>query len=116
MTSSRDNYEKTRQELARLIGQHQKTKVWFRRTGSSALAAAGLWIVMYNAMSDKIEVKETLAVILGAGLMWLLFIWAFFLHRKLNTITAGIRFLERKMDEFIDASAAAPEDTECSRD
>jgi hypothetical protein len=110
MTSGRDSYEKTRQEMLRLIGRHQKTRMWFRRTGSASLVAAVLWIIMYNAMSEQAAVKETLAVILGAGLMWILFIWAFFLHRKLSIITADIRILERKMAEFVHASAIPPED------
>ena len=114
MISSWDDYEKTRKELAKLIGRHRRARIWFRRTGISSLVAAALWIVMYNLAEDSITPRETLAVMLGAALMWILFIWAFFLLRKLNLITADIRRLERKMDEFAAFATNAPENAEQS--
>ncbi len=106
MSTRREEYEKARTQMAHLIRRHTRTRIWFRRTGISSLAAAALWIVMYNFSSDTLVApRETLAVILGAALMWILFTWAFFLLRKLNVITADIRRLERKMLQFaVDAS------------
>ena len=114
MNSSLDDYESTRKELAKLIGRHKRARVWFRRTGISSLVAAGLWIIMYNLTTDSITPRETLAVMLGAALMWILFIWAFFLLRKLNLITADIRRLERKMVEFAAFTSNSPENVEQS--
>ena len=114
MTMRVEEYEQTRTELARLIGRHKRTRTWFRRTGISSLIAAGLWIIMYNLASDVNAPRETLAVILGAGLMWGLFTWAFFLLRKLNVITAEIRQLERKLVQFALISSGASENVERS--
>ena len=98
MFSKTEEFEKIRKELSLLVVKHKKTRVWFWRTGISSLTAAGLWIVMYNVASEKANVKETLAIILGAALMWILFTWAFFLLRKLHVLTATIKQMERKMD------------------
>lgn len=114
MISSRDDYEKTRIELAKLIARHSRARAWFWRTGISSLVAAALWILMYNLASDTYAPKETLAVILGAALMWILFLWAFFLLRKINIITDDIRRLERKMDEFAAFAAASQKNAEQS--
>ena len=112
MISNWDDYEKTRKELATLIGKHRRARAWFWRTGISSLIAAVLWIVMYNIAADSNAPKETLAVIGGAALMWILFIWAFFLLRKLNIITSDIRRLERRMDEFAAIATGSPENVE----
>jgi hypothetical protein len=101
MFSKTDEFEKIRKELSMLVAKHRKTRVWFWRTGFSSLTAAVLWIVMYNAASEKANVKETLAIILGAALMWILFTWAFFLLRKLHILTATIKQMERKLDILI---------------
>ena len=114
MTLPAEEYEQTRTELAGLIERHKRTRNWFRRTGIASLVAAGLWIVMYNLTSDAGTPRETLAVIVGAGLMWCLFTWAFFLLRKLNGITADIRRLERKLLQFAAISAGTSENAEPS--
>ena len=101
MFSKTEEFEKIRKELSTLVAKHKKTRVWFWRTGVSSLAAAALWIVMYNVASEKANVKETLAIILGAALMWILFSWAFFLLRKLHILTAAIKQVERRMDLLI---------------
>ncbi len=108
------NYEKTRQELKNLIIRHKRTRAWFWRTGASSLVAAALWIIMYNALSDQYTLTETIAVILGATLMWLLFAWAFFLFKKLNLIIEDIRRLERKLEEFTSFSSHSPENVKQS--
>lgn len=112
MISSRDDYEKNRIELAKLIARHGRARMWFWRTGISSLIAAALWILMYNLAADNNTFKVTIAVILGAALMWILFIWAFFLLRKINIVTAEIRRLEQKMDEFATDAAESPENAE----
>ena len=108
MSTRREVFVMARTLMAILIHRDTRTRIWFRRTGISSLAAAAMWIVMYNLASDTLAPRETLAVILGAALMWILFTWAFFLLRKLNVITTDIRRLERKMLEFaMDASVSS---------
>jgi hypothetical protein len=88
-------------ELKTLLQSHHTTNIWFRRTGAAALAAAGLWILIYLFAQDNIGVKKSLAIIVGSILMWLLFVWAFFLLRKLNRITARVRRLEVQLIALI---------------
>ncbi len=101
MSSNTNEFEKTRLEMAKLIATHRRTRTWFWRTGVSSLAAAGLWLIMYSAISEKARVKETLAILVGAALMWLLFLWAFLLLRKLNRLTQRIKGLEKKIDTIL---------------
>lgn len=108
MSSNTNEFEKTRLEMAKLIASHRRTRTWFWRTGISSLAAAGLWLIMYNSISEKARVKETLAILVGAALMWILFLWAFLLLRKLNRLTLKIKGLERKIDTILRASGGSP--------
>lgn len=101
MFSKVDEFEKLRKDLSLLVAKHKKTRVWFWRTGISSLMAAVLWIIMYNVASEKATVKESLAIILGAALMWILFTWAFFLLRKLHVLTAAIKQMERQLDLLV---------------
>jgi hypothetical protein len=110
MSSSTNEFEKTRSEMASLIASHRRTRRWFWRTGLSSLAAAGLWLIMYSSISEKARIKETLAILVGAVLMWLLFLWAFLLLRKLNRLTVKIKGLERKIDAIL-STAEHPPDT-----
>ncbi len=106
MSSEVQNLEKVRSDLATLISRHRRTRAWFWRTGISSLVAAGLWIIIYQFASDNAGVKETLAIILGAALMWILFGWAFFLLRKLNLLTQEVKGLERKLASLFAAHPA----------
>ncbi len=107
MSSNVNDFESIRTELQHLIIRHKRTRAWFWRTGISSLAAAGLWLIMYNYSPDHAGVKETLAVIVGAALMWILFSWAFFLLRKLNRLTAKIKDLEKKIAAILIADPNA---------
>jgi hypothetical protein len=98
MSSSAQEFERLRTELQVLVARHKRTRAWFWRTGISSLAAAALWLIMYNVSPEHAGVKETLAIIVGAALMWVLFSWAFFLLRKLNRLTVKIKGLEKKLD------------------
>lgn len=97
MKSNPSDLEKLRAELEALILAHKRTRKWFWRTGTSSLVAAGLWILIYYFASDNVGVKETLAIIVGAILMWILFLWAFLLLRKLNRITDQVRRIENRL-------------------
>jgi hypothetical protein len=110
MSSATNEFEQTRLEMAKLIASHKRTRTWFWRTGISSLAAAGLWLIMYNSISENARVKETLAILIGAALMWILFLWAFLLLRKLNRLTWKIKGLERKIDAILQ-TGHPPSDT-----
>jgi hypothetical protein len=109
MSSNTNDFEKTRTEMAKLIASHRRTRRWFWRTGISSLAAAGLWLIMYNSVSEKARIKETLAILVGAALMWILFLWAFLLLRKLNRLTLKIKGLERKIDAILRTGDRSPD-------
>ena len=114
MSSSEQDFEKIRTELQILVARHKRTRAWFWRTGISSLAAAALWLIMYNVSSDQAGVKETLAIIVGAALMWVLFSWSFFLLRKLNRLTVEIKGLEKKMDVILNTEGV-PGDVQSPR-
>ena len=107
MSSNVNEFENIRTELQTLIARHRRTRAWFWRTGVSSLAAAGLWLIMYNYSPENASVKETMAIIVGAALMWILFSWAFFLLRKLNRLTAKIKTLEKKIALILSANAGS---------
>ena len=109
MSSNTNEFEQTRLEMARLIASHKRTRTWFWRTGISSLAAAGLWLIMYNSISENARIKETLAILVGAALMWMLFLWAFLLLRKLNRLTWKIKGLERKIVAILSAGEGSPD-------
>jgi Na+/melibiose symporter-like transporter len=100
MESRVTDMEKVRSDLAVLIARHKRTRAWFWRTGIASLVAAMLWIIIYKFASENAGVRETLAILVGAVLMWILFGWAFFLLRKLNAITAQVKKLEKKLASF----------------
>jgi len=104
MTIGANELERLRLELKTLVERHRRTRAWFWRTGISSLAAAGLWITIYIFASDNAGVKESLAIIIGAFLMWLLFLWAFFLLRKLNRLTGQVKTLEQRMIRLLQGS------------
>ncbi|MCP4603219.1 MAG: hypothetical protein GY847_22340 [Proteobacteria bacterium] len=110
MSSPVSQFEKLRSDLLVLVIRHRRTRTWFWRTGAASLAAAGLWIIIYTFAADKAGVKETLAIIVGAILMWLLFLWAFFLLRKLNRLTDEIRRIEKRLIEQLSAGSLSIED------
>ena len=107
MSSNVNDFENIRTELQHLIIRHKRTRAWFWRTGISSLAAAGLWLIMYNYSPDNASVKETLAIIVGAALMWILFFWAFLLLNKLKRLTAKIKKLEKKIAVILSADVNA---------
>ena len=86
-----------RLKLMTLIHQHHRTRTWFWRTGIAALTAAGLWILIYILAGDNLGVRESMAIIVGAILMWILFLWSFFLMRKLQRITDEVKEIERQI-------------------
>lgn len=95
--------EQLRSDLTVLVCRHRKTRRWFWRTGAASLTGAGLWILIYTFASENAGVKESLAIIVGAFLMWLLFLWAFLILRKLNRLTQEVREIEKKLIEQIAA-------------
>ena len=97
MIAGTPSLEQLRLDLKVLINRHRRTRRWFWRTGSASLAGAGLWIVIYIFAREDAGVKESLAIIVGAILMWTLFLWAFFLFRKLSRLTQEVRHIERKL-------------------
>ena len=97
MPSSATKLEQIRSDLARLIQSHRTTRVWFWRTGIAALTAAFLWILIYLLAPNNKGVTESLAIIVGAFLMWILFLWSFFLMRKLNRLTDQVKDLEDQL-------------------
>jgi hypothetical protein len=97
MISRPTKQEQLRSDLATLIQSHRNTCIWFWRTGIAALAAAFLWILIYLLAPDNMGVTESLAIIIGAILMWILFLWAFFLMRKLNRLTDQVKDLEDQL-------------------
>jgi len=97
MISTPKEIEQLRSDLTVLVARHRRTRVWFWRTGIASLAAAGLWILIYSFASTNAGVKESLAIIIGAILMWLLFLWSFFLLRKLNRLTVEVKHIERRL-------------------
>jgi hypothetical protein len=101
--------EQLRTDLLTLVARHRRTKIWFWRTGAAALVAAGLWIILYIFGSEQAGVKEQLAIMIGAALMWLLFLWSFFLLRKLGHITIEVRKLEGKIIDQARCSAGDAE-------
>jgi hypothetical protein len=109
MSSNTNEFEQTRLEMAKLIASHRRTRTWFWRTGISSLAAAGLWLIMYSSISERARIKETLAILVGAALMWMLFLWAFLLLRKLNKLTLRIKGLERKIDTLLRTGGRSPD-------
>ena len=105
MIAGTPSLEQLRLDLKVLINRHRRTRRWFWRTGSASLAGAALWIVMYFAGSDEAGVHEKLAIIVGAILMWILFLWAFLLFRKLSRITQEVKSVEKKlMDVMVSKS------------
>ncbi|MDJ0765125.1 MAG: LapA family protein [Myxococcota bacterium] len=101
MISQAPHPEQLRSDLTKLINKHRRTRTWFWRTGTASLVSAGLWIVIYTIASKEAGVKETLAIIVGAILMWILFLWAFFLLRKLNRLTAQVRRMEKQLIDVL---------------
>ena len=97
MIAGTPSLEQLRLDLKVLINRHRRTRRWFWRTGSASLAGAGLWIVMYMVTSEDAGVKEKLATLVGAILMWILFLWAFLLFRKLNRLTHEVRQIEKQL-------------------
>jgi hypothetical protein len=102
--------EKLRSDLKVLVKRHRRTRAWFWRTGMASLAGAGLWIIIYCFASDNAGVKETLAIIVGAILMWTLFLWAFLLLRKLNRLTEEVRKIEAQLVDMLSQDGARPDD------
>ena len=86
MASQMTKLKKLRYDLKILVIRHRRTRAWFWRTGLASLAGAGLWILIYYFASNNAGVKETLAIIVGAILMWILFLWSFLLLRKPNRL------------------------------
>ncbi len=111
MTTVASEIELIRSNISSLIEARKKARMWFWRTSISSLTAAGLWILIYVFASKNAGVKESLAIIVGAILMWVLFFWTSLLIIKLNRITAEIKRLERK---FISLATAASEDSDAS--
>ncbi|MCP4198455.1 MAG: LapA family protein [Proteobacteria bacterium] len=97
MVSRSTQLEQLQSNLALLIQTHRATRIWFWRTGAAALAAAFLWILIYLLAPDNMGVTESLAIIIGAFLMWILFLWSFFLMRKLNRLTDQVKNLEDQL-------------------
>ncbi len=97
MIPASSDIEQLRSNLTALIARHRRTRVWFWRTGIASLAAAGLWILIYSFASTNVGIKETLAIIIGAILMWLLFLWSFLLLRRLNRLTAEVKHIEKRL-------------------
>lgn len=105
--------EQIRADLNVLIARHQRTRSWFWRTGAASLVAAGLWIVISIFASKNEGVKESLAIIIGAFLMWLLFLWAFMLLRKLNRLTVEVKKLEVQLIERMSVERFDKDDSTC---
>jgi hypothetical protein len=97
MPSSATKQKQIQSTLATLVQTHRATRIWFWRTGIAALTAAFLWIVIYLLAPDNMGVTESLAIIVGAFLMWILFLWSFFLMRKLNRLTDQVKDLEDQL-------------------
>lgn len=97
MTPESNEVGQLRSDLKTLVERHRKARRWFWRTGAASLAASGLWILIYTFASEHAGVKESLAIIVGAFLMWLLFLWAFLILRKLNRLTAQVRIVEKRL-------------------
>ena len=110
MTSQVAKLKKLRSELTILITRHRRTRTWFWRTGAASLTGAGLWILIYYFASNNAGVKETLAIIIGAFLMWILFLWAFLLLRKLNRLTQEVRKLESQLVDMLTQQGIRPDD------
>lgn len=110
MEFSISRLEKLRSDLTMLVTRHRRTRAWFWRTGKASLVAAGLWITIYYFASDKPGVKETLAIIIGAILMWILFVWAFLLFRKLSRLTEEVRKIESQLVDMLSREGARPDD------
>jgi hypothetical protein len=109
MASELRNLEGLKKDLSFLIARHKRTRAWFWRTGISSLLAAVLWIIICNLASSPPEVKDTLAVTLGAVLMWTMFGWSFFLLRKLNRLTGEVKRLESRLTEFLISNSPSPD-------
>ncbi|MCP4678267.1 MAG: LapA family protein [Deltaproteobacteria bacterium] len=103
--------EQIRADLNVLIARHHRTRNWFWRTGAASLVAAALWIIISIFASENRGVKESLAIIVGAFLMWLLFLWAFMLLRKLNRLTAEVKKLEIKLIERMSVESLGGDDS-----
>jgi O-antigen/teichoic acid export membrane protein len=97
MPSRSTQQEQIQASLAALIQTHRTTRIWFWRTGAAALTAAFLWILIYLLAPDNMGVTESLAIIIGAFLMWILFLWSFLLMRKLNRLTDQVKKLEYRL-------------------
>ncbi len=104
-------FEQIRADLNVLIVRHHRTRNWFWRTGAASLVAAALWIIIYIFASKNAGVKESLAIIVGAFLMWLLFLWAFMLLRKLNQLTAEVKKLEFQLLESMSVESLGKDDS-----
>ena len=115
MASNTGEIERLKSDLTKLVTEQQKARIWFFRTGIASLIAAGLWILIYNFASERTGLqvsrlnKESLAIMLGAILMWILFIWAFFLQRKLSRIAAAAHTVEQKLVAILEESRSNPE-------
>jgi hypothetical protein len=105
MPSRSTQQEQIRSSLATLIQTHRTTRIWFWRTGAAALTAALLWILIYLLAPDNMGVTESLAIIIGAFLMWILFLWSFFLMRKLNRLTDKVKKLEDQLLALLAANS-----------
>ncbi len=104
MISGRDSLEQQRLGLKVLIHQHRKTKRWFWRTGMASLVGACLWLATYFFASGEADIIETLAITIGAFIMWVLFLWAFWLLKKLRTITSKVWKAEKQLRQAISRS------------
>jgi len=115
MPPAGDEIESTRQRLSELVVLHRRTRAWFWRTGLAALAGAAIWIAIYLFSSGSVSVKSSLATLLGAFLMWILFFWSFFLLRKLNRITEEVQRVQQALIRMLAAagrdSSSPPEPT-----
>jgi Na+/melibiose symporter-like transporter len=97
MIDSSQNNETLHSNLERLILKHRNTRAWFWRTGLASLLAAFLWIIVFAFAPDNIGVRESFAIIIGAILMWILFLWSFFLRRKLARLTMQVKQMEEQL-------------------
>jgi len=99
MTSS--NIENSRNELTSLIEQFKRTKAWFWRTGIAFLVASVVWLTMYSFMPKNANIVQSLALVAFGILMWILFLWAFSVSRKLKVITIKVKKLEEKLETML---------------
>ena len=67
------------------------------------MIAAFLWILMYLFAPDNMGVRDAIAIFVGAILMWVLFLWSFFLVRKLNRITRQVKDVEARLLRHLEA-------------